>query len=44
MWTDDPLHAQGLHIEFFAATNTLGESTPAAYADAEVRIHRERRL
>ncbi|MEU4813371.1 SulP family inorganic anion transporter [Nocardia fluminea] len=44
VWTDDLLHAQGLHIEFFPATSTLGESTLAAYADAEVRIHRERRL
>ncbi|MEV6660406.1 SulP family inorganic anion transporter [Nocardia fluminea] len=44
VWTDDLLHAQGLHIEFFPATNTLGESTLAAYADAEVRIHRARRL
>ncbi|MFD3463698.1 SulP family inorganic anion transporter [Nocardia fluminea] len=44
VWTDDLLHAQGLHIEFFPATNTLGESTLAAYADAEVRIHRKRRL
>jgi sulfate permease, SulP family len=43
VWTDDLLHAQGLHIEFFPATSTLGESTLAAYADAEVRIHRERR-
>ncbi|MFI1239816.1 SulP family inorganic anion transporter [Nocardia salmonicida] len=43
VWTDDLLHAQGLHIEFFAATSILGESTLAAYADAEVRIHRERR-
>ncbi|MFD4443594.1 SulP family inorganic anion transporter [Nocardia sp. NPDC058519] len=43
VWTDDLLHAQGLHIEFFPATSTLGESTLAAYADAEVRIHREQR-
>lgn len=43
VWTDDLLHAQGLHIEFFPATSVLGESTLAAYADAEVRIHRERR-
>ncbi|MFD4461208.1 SulP family inorganic anion transporter [Nocardia sp. NPDC058480] len=43
VWTDDLLHGQGLHIEFFPATSTLGESTLAAYADAEVRIHRERR-
>lgn len=43
VWTDDLLHAQGVHIEFFPATRTLGESTLAAYADAEVRIHRDRR-
>ncbi|MFE1595010.1 SulP family inorganic anion transporter [Nocardia sp. NPDC058705] len=41
VWTDDLLDAQGLNIEFFPATSTLGESTLAAYADAEVRIHRE---
>ncbi|WP_410877032.1 SulP family inorganic anion transporter [Nocardia sp. A7] len=44
VWTDDLLYAQGMRIEFFPATSTLGESTLAAYADAEVRIHRERRL
>ncbi len=43
VWTDDLLHAQGVHIEFFPASSTLGESTLAAYADAEVRIHRDRR-
>lgn len=43
VWTDELLHAQGVHIEFFPATSTLGESTLAAYADAEVRIHGDRR-
>ncbi|MGY0496924.1 SulP family inorganic anion transporter [Nocardia sp. FBN12] len=43
VWTDDLLYAQGVRIEFFPATSTLGESTLAAYADAEVRIHRDRR-
>lgn len=39
VWTDQLLAGQGISIEFFPATHTLGESTLAAYADAEIRLH-----
>ncbi|MFB7878741.1 SulP family inorganic anion transporter [Nocardia sp. NPDC056064] len=39
VWTDQLLAGQGVSIEFFPATHTLGESTLAAYADAEIRLH-----
>ncbi|MGW4635648.1 SulP family inorganic anion transporter [Nocardia sp. NPDC004415] len=41
VWTDQLLAGQGVSIEFFPATHTLGESTLAAYADAEIRLHGE---
>ncbi|MGW1738366.1 hypothetical protein ACWCPQ_06095 [Nocardia sp. NPDC001965] len=37
-WTDELLDRQGLRIEFFPATATVGESTPAAYAQARIRV------
>ncbi|WP_336083002.1 SulP family inorganic anion transporter [Nocardia sp. SSK8] len=39
VWTDELLAGQGIAIEFFPATHTLGESTLAAYAEAEIRSH-----
>ncbi|MDO3649871.1 SulP family inorganic anion transporter [Nocardia mangyaensis] len=41
VWSDELLAGMGVRIEFFPATRTLGESTLAAYADAEVRIDRQ---
>ncbi|MGW0177928.1 SulP family inorganic anion transporter [Nocardia sp. NPDC003345] len=35
-WTDDLLAAQGVRLEFFPATATIGESTLAAYAQARL--------
>ncbi|WP_324197291.1 SulP family inorganic anion transporter [Nocardia cyriacigeorgica] len=36
-WTDDLLDRQGVRLEFFPATPTVGESTLAAYAEARLR-------
>ncbi|WP_156959420.1 hypothetical protein [Nocardia sp. BMG51109] len=33
-WTDTLLAGRGVRLEFFPATATIGESTPAAYARA----------
>lgn len=43
VWTDELLDSQGMRIEFFPASSTVGESTLSAYADAEVRIDERRR-
>ncbi|MEV0431660.1 SulP family inorganic anion transporter [Nocardia sp. NPDC050413] len=43
VWTDELLDSQGIHIEFYPASSTIGESTLSAYADAEVRIEHPRR-
>ncbi|MEV0332221.1 SulP family inorganic anion transporter [Nocardia sp. NPDC050717] len=43
VWTDELLDSQGIKIEFFPASSTVGESTLSAYADAEVRIDERRR-
>ncbi|WP_280398956.1 SulP family inorganic anion transporter [Nocardia carnea] len=37
-WTDALLDRQGVRVEFFPATPTIGESTLAAYAQARVRL------
>src|SRR5690606_6851759 len=38
-WTDNLLDRQGVRVEFFPATPTIGESTLAAYAQARIRVH-----
>ncbi|MET9211554.1 MULTISPECIES: SulP family inorganic anion transporter [unclassified Nocardia] len=43
VWTDELLDSQGIEIEFYPASSTIGESTLSAYADAEVRIDQRRR-
>ncbi|MFD4461976.1 SulP family inorganic anion transporter [Nocardia sp. NPDC058480] len=43
VWTDELLDGQGIKIEFYPASSTIGESTLSAYADAEVRINERRR-
>ncbi|MGI5217795.1 SulP family inorganic anion transporter [Nocardia sp. CA-290969] len=40
-WTDDLLDRQGVRVEFFPATPTIGESTLAAYAQARVRLREQ---
>ncbi|MFC9894551.1 SulP family inorganic anion transporter [Nocardia sp. NPDC127579] len=40
LWNEDLLAAQGIHLEFFTATSTLGESTLDAFAQARVHLHR----
>ncbi|MFB8004111.1 SulP family inorganic anion transporter [Nocardia sp. NPDC056000] len=37
LWTDELLTAQGVSVEFFEATPTVGESTLLAHAEARVR-------
>ncbi|MEV5650166.1 SulP family inorganic anion transporter [Nocardia sp. NPDC052254] len=37
-WTPGRLAAQGLSLDFFPATDTIGESTLTAYAQAKVRL------
>ncbi|MGK8465099.1 SulP family inorganic anion transporter [Nocardia cyriacigeorgica] len=39
-WTDELLDKQGVRLEFFPATPTVGESTLAAYAEARLRSRR----
>ncbi|WP_280439054.1 SulP family inorganic anion transporter [Nocardia cyriacigeorgica] len=39
-WTDELLDKQGVRLEFFPATPTIGESTLAAYAQARLRSAR----
>ncbi|TLG15723.1 SulP family inorganic anion transporter [Nocardia cyriacigeorgica] len=41
-WTDELLDKQGVRLEFFPATATIGESTLAAYAQARLRSARQR--
>lgn len=41
-WTDQLLDRQGVRVEFFPATPTIGESTLAAYAQARVRLWNSR--
>ncbi|MFE3542919.1 SulP family inorganic anion transporter [Nocardia sp. NPDC059177] len=43
VWTDELLDRQGIEIEFYPASSTIGESTLSAYADAEIRINERRR-
>ncbi|WP_278263029.1 SulP family inorganic anion transporter [Nocardia sp. AG03] len=43
VWTDELLAGQGIAVEFFPATHTLGESTLAAYAEAEIRLRADGR-
>ncbi|WP_240945615.1 SulP family inorganic anion transporter [Rhodococcus sp. HNM0569] len=40
-WNDERLAAQGVALDTFTATATVGESTLAAYADARVRVARD---
>ncbi|MFC4125317.1 SulP family inorganic anion transporter [Nocardia rhizosphaerae] len=42
VWTDELLESQGIKIEFFPASSTVGESTLSAYADAEIRVDERR--
>ncbi|MFE3445801.1 SulP family inorganic anion transporter [Nocardia sp. NPDC059180] len=37
-WNQDRLHRQGIALDLYPATATLGESTLAAYAEARVRL------
>jgi SulP family sulfate permease len=37
-WTPERLASQGLSLDFFPATETIGESTLTAYAQARVRL------